>query len=103
MESDHFQRYDYGRTINLKKYGSTDPPNYPLHRIVAPVALHYGSNDFFAPVDGVQKLANELSNLIGMYNINDTEFNHINFIDAYNVRDLVYENILQIMKKYERK
>lgn len=101
MQSDYFQKYDYGKLANRKKYGSFNPPKYPLHKITAPVALHYGSNDFFAHVDDVQKLANELPNLIGKFNVEDQQFNHVDFVLAYNVGQTVYKDMLKIMKKYE--
>lgn len=101
MESDHFQKYDYGSVTNLMKYSSLEPPIYPLKKITTPIALHYGLNDWFTHIDDIQKLINILPNVIGTFEIKDSHFNHFDFVLAYNVRDLVYQNVLNIMEKYE--
>lgn len=43
-----FRQYDYGILGNMNKYGQLFPPDYDLGKITSPVALYYGSNDFFA-------------------------------------------------------
>ncbi|KAJ8937416.1 hypothetical protein NQ318_007875 [Aromia moschata] len=42
-----YQKYDYGRETNLRKYGSVTPPRYNLKNVTAPVALFYSENDIF--------------------------------------------------------
>lgn len=83
-------------------YGSYDPPNYSLHNITAPVALHYGSNDWFAHSDDVEKLSRILPNLVGLFKAKDPHFNHFDFIWAHNVRELVYNDLVELMKKHEK-
>lgn len=101
MESDHFQKYDFGRITNLMKYASLEPPTYPLKKVTAPIALHYGLNDWFTDIEDIRKLKKVLPNLIGAYEIKDPCFNHFDFVLAYNVRYLVYNNVVEIMEKHE--
>lgn len=39
------QRYDYGRSENMRIYGTVDPPLYNFSRITTPFALIYGRSD----------------------------------------------------------
>ena len=43
--SGKFQKYDYLKVENLKKYNQTSPPEYNLKSISTPVALFYAPND----------------------------------------------------------
>lgn len=45
-----FRQFDHGLIGNLQRYGSINPPEYPLGRITARVALHYSTNDLLAAV-----------------------------------------------------
>lgn len=45
-----FRMFDYGMFGNLAKYGVMIPPSYDLKKVTAPVALHYGDNDWLAAV-----------------------------------------------------
>lgn len=101
MQSDHFQKYNLGRWKNKKLYGKFDPPNYLLHNITAPVALHYGNNDWFAHTSDVEKLGEILPNVAGLYKAKDPRFNHFDFIWAYNVRETVYNDLVKLMNKYD--
>lgn len=50
VNSGKFRMYDYGYFGNKARYGSSSPPNYEVSNIKAPVALHYGDNDWLAAV-----------------------------------------------------
>lgn len=102
MKTNRFCLYNYGAIKNLKVYGSLRPPIYNLDQIYAPVALHYGRNDLLASVDDVLKLAGELPNLFGLFPAPHPRFNHIDFLFAKNIRQLVYEKIIILMKTAER-
>lgn len=100
--SNSFQKYDFGKHLNQKIYGSNYPPKYNLYKISAPVALHYGSNDYLADTIDVYKLARELPNIINLHNIQDPDFNHADFLVAWSAGTLVYNEVLRIMKKWEQ-
>lgn len=101
MQSDHFQKYDLGRLRNKLKYGSFSPPNYALENVTSPVALHYGANDWLSNSKDVEKLAKILPNLVGLYEAKDPRFTHFDFLWAHNIRDLLYDDMVNLMKTYE--
>jgi hypothetical protein len=43
--SNKFQKYDYGKEKNLKKYGQAEPPLYNLSNIIVPLVMYYGKHD----------------------------------------------------------
>lgn len=44
----HFQLYDYGLLSNIRVYKRIMPPEYPMHKVTAPVVLYNGLNDWLA-------------------------------------------------------
>lgn len=40
-----FRQYDYGSVKNEKVYNSSQPPEYPIHKVDIPVAIFQGLND----------------------------------------------------------
>lgn len=101
QQSAKFRKYDFGSVINLVEYGKLNPPDYELKDVTAPVTLHYAVNDWMAePVDVLQ-LYGELGNADGMYKINHPKFNHLDFLWAIDVRSLVYDNVIRLMKTKE--
>lgn len=45
-KSKEFQRFDFGRAKNMKKYGQPKPPKYGFENATFPVAIFYGDNDY---------------------------------------------------------
>lgn len=100
--SGKFRQHDWGIVSNLITYGQMTPPNYNLKKVRAPVALHYSSNDWLAePVD-VEKLNKQLPNVIGSFLIRDPKFNHLDFLYAIDVKELLYDRVFNIMRLVER-
>lgn len=93
-----FRAYDYGRKGNLLHYGSRYPPEYPLHRITAPIAIQYGIKDALVTVGEVRRLAAALPNVIEAREVSHPEFGHVDFLWATEVRALVYNHMLTLMK-----
>lgn len=50
VNSGKFRMFDFGFFGNRARYGSSSPPDYKLSNVNAPVALHYGDNDWLAAV-----------------------------------------------------
>ncbi|XP_046394227.1 lipase 3-like [Ischnura elegans] len=96
--TDDFRLYDYGWIGNLKRYGSMKPPKYDLGLVTAPVNLHYSSNDWLANVKDVKKLADKLPNLKKMILVPDPKFNHLDYLLAINVRSVLYDSLVQMLK-----
>lgn len=101
IRSNRFRQFDHGVISNLFEYGSITPPTYNLGAVRAPVALHYSLNDWLAePVD-VQQLLRGLGNVVGEFVTADPRFNHFDFLWAIDARRLVYQQVIEIMKRFE--
>lgn len=51
FKNNRFAKFDYGETENLKRYGSTDPPNVDISKIRdVPIAIIIGIYDKIIPV-----------------------------------------------------
>jgi len=94
-----FKHYDHGILSNKNIYGSYKPPLYDLSKITAPVHLYYSENDWLANVKDVEKLYSELGNPSGKTLIADKKFNHVDYMWAKDVKKLVYDQIISLMKK----
>ncbi|KAF5269780.1 hypothetical protein FQA39_LY08561 [Lamprigera yunnana] len=95
-----FMQYDYGKAENMIHYGNSTPPVYSTQNITVPIYFMYGQNDWLADEIDVLRLAGEVKNNLGTYKVPFKYFNHIDFIWARDVYDLVYENLIAIIKQY---
>lgn len=97
-----FRQFDHGRISNLMTYGNIRPPAYNLRNVRAPVALHYSANDWLAEVVDVEELHQNLPNVIGKFLVPDPLFNHLDFVWAIDVEELLYRRMFNIMRLAER-
>ncbi|KAF2904689.1 hypothetical protein ILUMI_01486 [Ignelater luminosus] len=100
INSEKFRQWDYGIVYNRVKYKRWSPPDYELENVKAPVYLYYTHNDWLAHVEDVEKLASELGNLKGKFLCSDKNFNHIDYMYGIDAPTLVYNDILETMKKH---
>ncbi|XP_055546085.1 lipase 3-like [Wyeomyia smithii] len=100
MLSGQFRQYDHGKIKNCFVYGRAEPPVYNLTDVTAPVALHYGANDYLAQEGDVQRLAKELPNLVECFRIESDAFNHMDFLIAKDVNKLLYDRLISNIEKY---
>ncbi|CAD7078748.1 unnamed protein product [Hermetia illucens] len=103
VKSGLFHHYDYGRIRNLAVYSQPTPPAYNLSRVTAPVALHYGLNDWLTVPKDVKRLASELPNVIAFRQIPHPRFTHGDFMFAIDADTLVYRDVVRIMREAEQK
>ncbi|XP_071952706.1 gastric triacylglycerol lipase-like isoform X2 [Antedon mediterranea] len=96
--SGELSMYDYGILGNFYHYRQTKPPNYDLENIQTPVALFWGGNDMLADPTDVKKLRSKLKNIA--FDSYIKQYNHLDFIWSMDAADVVYKDILTIMKKY---
>ncbi|KAI4454144.1 lysosomal acid lipase-related [Holotrichia oblita] len=110
INSGHFRRYDHGWISNLIQYGSISPPSYDTSAIRAPVALLYSANDWLAAIivrikivfsQDVKQLESELPNVVTSYLVSDSKFNHLDFVFAIDIRELLYDRVLTLLEKYQ--
>ncbi|CAH0547940.1 unnamed protein product [Brassicogethes aeneus] len=95
-----FRQFDFGPKENLKRYNATLPPEYNLNYSTAPAYLIYSENDWFASKRSVDYLTKKLPNVVDKYKIPKKVFNHLDYLTAPDVRQLVYEPTIQFLKEY---
>ncbi|XP_045495984.1 lipase 3-like [Colias croceus] len=100
--SGKFRRYDHGWVRNLQQYGRIEPPNYDLSRINAPVFLHYSESDPLADVIDVDRLYKELGGPVARIRVPLKTFSHIDFVWGINAKELVYDEMINIMKMFDK-
>ncbi|XP_072761544.1 lipase 3-like [Anoplolepis gracilipes] len=98
FQSGKFRQYDYGRRKNLFIYNSVEPPEYDLANIMIPIALFYGPGDWLEDHVNVKSLYRILPNVVDIYQVPWSNFNHMDFIWAKDAPKLVYERVLKIIK-----
>ncbi|XP_059621013.1 lipase 3-like [Phlebotomus argentipes] len=100
FNSGKFRQFDYGWLGNLRKYGSFQPPEYPLEAITAPIALHFSDNDWLSAVSDVQHLQSRLRSVVGAFRVPLAAFNHLDFIFAIDVKSLLYDRVISLMNRF---
>lgn len=100
INSGKFRRYDYGFIVNLQKYGSLGPPDYPLEKVTAPVYQLYSHNDWLSGETDVQKLFNLLPNAKGRFLVSDESFNHLDYMYGIKAPDYVYSKLISLMTRH---
>nr|CAD7433083.1 unnamed protein product [Timema monikensis] len=100
VNSAKFRQFSYGLIKNLATYGSLTPPDYDLSKITAPVYLHWSDNDWMADPKDVQELNGKLPNVKGSIRVPYAAFNHLDYMWAIDGKTLLYDTVLENMKKY---
>lgn len=65
-----------------------------------PVSLHYGTNDALADITDVNRLIPMLNGTKDLYLQEIDGFNHVDFISAANIFEIVYSKILYFFAKH---
>ncbi|KAG8180326.1 hypothetical protein JTE90_016360 [Oedothorax gibbosus] len=100
VNSKKFTKYDYGTTANMKQYNQTTPPEYDVSKITTPVALLWSLNDALADSADVVELQPKLKSLVSSYCVPYPAFNHEDFVMAEQANTLVYQQVLDLLRKY---
>lgn len=103
IKSDRFCQYNYGKIINQDVYGRDTPPDYNLKNCIAKIAIIYSDADVLIPVEDVLRLTKILPNVSRVHRVADKTFNHMDFMWAQDVKELVYDHIFDWLKVEERK
>lgn len=100
-EEGNFQRFDYGTSENIKRYGQDKPPTYNITNIYTPFALFYAQNDWLAGPRDVEKIYAGLQRTsIGMFKVPFDNFNHVDFLWGNDAPALVYQHLIELMMRY---
>ncbi|GAB1867615.1 Lipase [Camponotus japonicus] len=97
FQTGKFRKYDYGRVKNLLIYNSLEPPDYNLANIMIPIALFYGPGDWLIDTVDVKRLYRILPNVVDIYEVPWSKFNHVDFVWAKDAPKLVYERALKLI------
>lgn len=81
-------------------YKSLRPPDYPLGIVTAPIHLYYSNNDWLVAVKDIQILASKLQNVVYSKMVPDMTFNHLDFLWGLNVQEMVYDDLVENIRKY---
>ncbi|XP_065356031.1 lipase 1-like [Calliphora vicina] len=100
IESDRFCNYDFGLQGNVKHYGQSTPPEYPLKKVTAPVGLYYAHNDYLSSVVDVKRLARMLPNVVENSLYPYKKWNHMTMLWGVDARELAHKRMLEVMKNY---
>ncbi|KAK9884685.1 hypothetical protein WA026_007530 [Henosepilachna vigintioctopunctata] len=95
-----FARYNYGAKMNMKLYNTTEPPLFHLENVNSVTVLYCGKNDIFCTNSDMEKLTSQLSNIASTDFKGKSIFSHNDYLIARDVREVVYKEILKIIKKY---
>ncbi|TDG48666.1 hypothetical protein AWZ03_004995 [Drosophila navojoa] len=101
QKSDRFCAYDHGEKENQRIYGRSKPPDYPLEKVTAPVALYYTQNDYLSAVKDVKRLIKRLPNVVENHMYPYKKWNHMDLIWGISARRLAQPRMLEVMQFYE--
>lgn len=96
-------KFDYfGR--RMKNSSEPVPEDFPLDKITAPLSIHYSPVDSFTDPKDMNRLISKLINVSDLHVqvINDTLFNHADFIWGINAADLVYSDVIKFFAKQHK-
>ncbi|XP_058794704.1 lipase 3-like [Phymastichus coffea] len=95
-----FRQFDHGRSMNMEQYKSRIPPDYNITKVTAPVSLHYTVNDWLSHPSDVDLLYSQLPNPIVKLRVPNDKFNHLDHLWAKDVKKLLYDKVMSLMKRY---
>lgn len=101
------QLFHYGSEIRygyFGKYmkGTKIPPDFELSKITAPLSIHFSPADKLVSILDVQRLIPKLNNSLAyIQNVNEIEFNHIDFIFGIDSASLIYSKIIRFFGEFQ--
>lgn len=99
--SHEFRQYDWGTKKNRELYGQDLPPDYDLSKITAKTHSYSSQNDALCDPKDVDTLVSKLINLEEDHRVPWESFNHLDFIVANNMKELVNDLVVERINKYE--
>ncbi|XP_034108081.1 lipase 3 [Drosophila albomicans] len=99
--SHEFRQYDWGTKKNRELYGQELPPDYDLSKITAQTHSYSSQNDALCGPKDVDTLVSKFVHLAEDHRVPWESFNHLDFIVAKNMRELVNDLVVERINKYE--
>ncbi|XP_014365456.2 lipase 3 [Papilio machaon] len=99
VSTDRFSKYDHGREVNLEVYGAEEPPAYNIKAVNVPVVIIHGENDHLTSPKDVQWLSKQLSNLVELYYVEDSRWNHLDVLYNQHLKEKMFPKIKEYLFK----
>ncbi|KAH8339109.1 hypothetical protein KR074_004414 [Drosophila pseudoananassae] len=99
--SHEFRQYDWGTKKNKEIYGQEVPPDYDLSLITAPTHSYSSNNDALCGPQDVDTLVSKFTHLTEDHRVPVQSFNHLDFIIAKNMKELVNDLVIDRINSYE--
>ncbi|XP_039281884.1 lipase 3-like [Nilaparvata lugens] len=94
-----FRPFSYHASKNLAEYGNGSVPEYELENIKVPIFLLSGEKDGFTHKELMDKLKSRLKGAsVNWRTVGNTNFLHLDFFVAKNLRKLVFEPVLNYLR-----
>lgn len=101
VQSNIFAAYNYSTPEeNIKHYNQTTAPIYSISSLKVPTALFHGGNDWLADPTDVQFILDQIPKDTLVFSKNLDDYDHADFIIALTANRLIYDDVLNLMKKY---
>jgi pimeloyl-ACP methyl ester carboxylesterase len=101
VQSNIFEAYNYSSAEeNQKHYNQSLPPVYSIRSMKVPTALFTGGDDWLADPTDVQYIFDNIPSETLVFRKFIPDYNHIDFIWALTANQLVYADVVDLMKKY---
>ena len=87
MKAKQFEYFNYGKMVNLEKYGQDSPPLIPLENITDfPIAIFAGVEDKLAAIDDVRWLKDVLTSQNSVIFYEEYMIGHLTFLIPNNLK-----------------
>ncbi|CAF4385975.1 unnamed protein product, partial [Rotaria socialis] len=97
--SNQFQAYDYGSAEqNQLRYNQTTPPIYSIRPMKVPTAIFWAGEDWLADPTDVAYIFDNIESLV--YEKYIPNYNHFDFVWASTANKIIYQDLINVMKKY---
>ncbi|KAL7287737.1 hypothetical protein TKK_0018122 [Trichogramma kaykai] len=101
MVVNEFSKFDYGPAKNQEVYGTARPPKYDLSKVQVPSAVFWSKNDWLVPGEDVRHFYEQLPLKMGIYKVQDSTYNHFDFLWAPSAPEMVYSKILALLDRLD--
>ncbi|XP_017784821.1 PREDICTED: lipase 3-like [Nicrophorus vespilloides] len=96
------RKFDFGVYENFRIYGNAIPPDYEINKIHIPTAIYYTSHDWFNSREDVEIALKEVPNVVDDYLVTNDVFNHLDFLWARNIKDLLCSRVISLIDSYNK-
>ncbi|CAH8544689.1 unnamed protein product [Schistosoma turkestanicum] len=98
INTDRFQKYDYGAEKNLQIYNQSNPPLYNVSHLKLPIVIYHGGQDWLATPHDIDKLIKQINYTISSIHY-FPYYNHLDFVWGLNAHKLLYPSVLEQLSR----